>query len=103
MKMLKKGLQNHRMCGRKVRKYRLFFILIMCLNLYDYQVKASRYRKGLTYLKNRATTNKNQTLYSQKLKRKAHEHKINRNHPTKKRKEERRNIESTEKQGLKWQ
>ena len=30
--------------GRKVR---------MCLILYDYQDKASRYRKGLKYLKNR--------------------------------------------------
>ena len=26
MKMLKKGLQNHAMWGRKVRKYRLFFL-----------------------------------------------------------------------------
>ena len=57
----------------------------MCLSLSDYQAKASRYRKELTYLKNRATTNQNQTLHSQKLKRKIHEHKINRrNHPTKK-------------------
>ena len=58
----------------------------MCLSLYDYQTKASRYRKGLTYLKNRATTNQNQTLHSQKLKRKVFKHKINENHPTKKRK-----------------
>ena len=40
----------------------------MCLSLYDYQAKASRYWKGLTYLKNRATTNQNWTLHSQKLK-----------------------------------
>ena len=69
----------------------------MCLKLYDYQSKASIYRKGFTYLKNRATTNQNQVLHSQKLKRKAHKHKINGNHSTKKkkkRKEERRNIES---------
>jgi len=72
-------------------------------SLYDYQAKVSRYRKGLTYLKNRATTNQNQTLHSQKLKRKVLKHKINGNHPTKKRKEEKRNIESTGKQGLKWQ
>ena len=58
------------MWGRKVRKYRSFFILMMCLSLYDYQAKASRYRKGLTYLKNRATTNQNQTLHSQKQKEK---------------------------------
>ena len=75
----------------------------MFLRLYDYQAKANRYSKGLTYLKNRATTNKNQTLHSQKLKRKVHKHKINGNHQTKKGKEERRNIESTGIQGLKWQ
>ena len=40
----------------------------MCLSLYDFQAKASRYRKGLTYLKNRATTNQKQTLHSQKEK-----------------------------------
>ena len=57
--------------GRKVRKYRFFFFL-MWLSLYDYQVKASKYRKELIYLKNRATTtNQNQTLHSQKLKREA--------------------------------
>ena len=75
----------------------------MHLHLYDYQAKASRYRKGLTFLKNRATTNQNQTLHSQKLKRKVHKYKINGNHPTKKKREQRRNIESTGKQGLKWQ
>ena len=31
-----------------------FFILMMCLSLYDYQAKASIYRKGLMYLKNKA-------------------------------------------------
>ena len=41
---------------------------MMCLSLYDYQAKASKYRKGLMCLKNRATANQNQTLYSQKLK-----------------------------------
>ena len=54
----------------------------MCLSIYDYQTKAIRQRKGLTYLKNRATTDQNQTLQSQKLKRKVLEHKINGNHPT---------------------
>ena len=90
------------MCARKVRKYRFFFILMMCLTLYDYQAKPKRYTKRLTHLKNRETTNQNQTLHSQKLKRKGHKHKIKGNHPTKKRKEGRRNIESTGKQGLKW-
>ena len=34
-----------------------------CLNLQDFQAKTHNYRKGLTYLKNRATTNqKNITL-----------------------------------------
>ena len=83
------------MWGRKVRKSRLFF-LIMCPSLYDYQAEASRYRKEFTYLKNSTTTNQNQT------KRRGHKHKIKENHPTKKRKEQRRNIESTRKQGLKW-
>ena len=59
---------------------------MMCLSLYNFQAKASRYRKGLTYLKNRATTNQNQTLRSQKLKRKALKYKINGNDPTKKKK-----------------
>ena len=57
-----------------------------CLSLYDYQKKASRYTKGLKYFKSRATTNHNLTLHPQKLKRKVHEQKINRNHPTKERK-----------------
>ena len=79
MKMLKKELQNHRMWGKKVRKSKLFFI--MCLSLYDYQAE---YMKGLKYLKSRATTNQNQILHSQKLKRSRHKHKIKGNHPTKK-------------------
>ena len=62
---------------------------MMSLSLYDYQAKASRYRKGLTYLRNRATTNQNQTLHSQKL-RKVHKHKINGNQPIKKIKEQKR-------------
>ena len=55
---------------------------MMCLTLHDHETKASRYRKGLTYLKNRATTNQTQTLHSQKLK--SIQDKINGNHPTKK-------------------
>ena len=101
MKFVKKGPQNHKMWGEKVRKSRLFFSR-MCLSLYNYQVKASRYKKGLTYLKNRATTNQNQSIHTQKLKRR-HKHKIKGNHPTKIRKEQKRNIESTGKQGLNCQ
>lgn len=56
MKMFKKGLQHHKMWGKKVRKSRFFF-LRMWLSLYGYQAKANIYRKGLTYFKNRATTN----------------------------------------------
>ena len=40
------------------------------MSLYDFQAKASRYRKGLTYFKNRATTNQNQTVHSPKTKKK---------------------------------
>ena len=57
------------MWGRKVKKSGPFFR--MCLSLYDSHAKASRYRKGLSgksLLKNWATTNQNQTIYSQKLK-----------------------------------
>ena len=78
----------------------------MCLSLYDYQDKASRYRKGLTYLKNRTITNQSQTLHSQTLGRIVLKHKINGNHPSQKKikkKNKKRNIESTGKQGLKWQ
>ena len=75
---------------------------MICLSLYDYQSKVRRNNMELTYLKNRATTNQNQILLSQKLKKKVHKHKINGNHPTKKRKEETRNIKSPGKQGLKW-
>ena len=41
----------------KQRKYRFFFYFNIVLEPIYYQAKASRYRKGLTYLKNTATTN----------------------------------------------
>ena len=75
----------------------------MCLSLCDNHTKGSRYRKWLTYLKSRAITNQNQTIYSQKVKRKAHKHKMKGNNPTKQRKKQKRNIKSSEKQGLKLQ
>ena len=78
-------------------------MIMKCLNLQDYQAKTYNYRKGLTYLKNRASTNQNQTLHSQKMKRKLLKQKIIGDHPTKKRKEEWRIIESTGKRVLKWQ
>ena len=71
-----------------------FSMVMKCLNLQDYQVKTQNYRKGLAYLKNRATTNQNQILHSQNMKRKTLKQKIG-DHPTKKRKEEKRNTEST--------
>ena len=74
----------------------------MCLSLYDYQSKTSKYRKELIYLENRATTNQNQIIHSQKPKRKGHNHKINGNNSTKK-EGNKVEAESTIKQGLKWQ
>ena len=53
------------MYGRKVIKSRFFFFFYrMCLSLYDYQAKTSRYRKGLTYLKNIASTNESQKKFA---------------------------------------
>ena len=74
----------------------------MCLSLYDNQAKARRYRKGLTYLKT-ATTNQNQTLHPQKLKRSGHNCKSKSSKKKKKRKETKEKHRSMAKQGLKWQ
>ena len=38
--------------------------LRMCLNIYDYQSKASRFSSGLTYLKTRVTENQKRTIDS---------------------------------------
>ena len=69
----------------------------MCLSLHDYQSKASRYRKGLTYLKNRATTNQKLKMYSQKPKIREHKDDTKESHQTtkgktKRKKGQRRNI-----------
>ena len=56
------------------------------MSLYDYQSKASRYKKGLTYLKNRATINQKHTIDSQKPKRREHKHKIKESNQITKRK-----------------
>ena len=76
-----------------------FNIVMKCLNLQDHQAKTNNYRKGLAYSKNRATTSQNQTLHSQKMKKtktkKQLKQIITGDHPTKKRKEEWRTIEST--------
>ena len=68
------------MCGKK-ENLDSFFNL--CLRIYDYQAKANWYKNRLPYLKNRATTIKNETLNSQKLKGRGHKHKRKGNHPTK--------------------
>ena len=62
----------------------------MCLSLYGCQSKASRYRKGLTYLKNRATTNQNRTLHSQTLKSPQAENKWKPSNQKKKKKKKKR-------------
>ena len=82
---------------RRVRMCR-FFTSRMCLSLYDYQSKASRYRKGLTYLKNRATTNQKPTTDSPNPKRREHKH-----NGQKEKQKKGREIKSTGKQSLKWQ
>ena len=51
------------MLGRRVRKYRSFR---MYLSLHDYQSKASRYRNGLIYLKNKVTKNQKHTTETKK-------------------------------------
>lgn len=72
----------------------------MCLCLHDYQSKASRYRKGLTYLKSKITTNPEQAINSPKPKRRKHKHKSK---PSNLKKKNEKNTESTRKRGLKWQ
>ena len=49
---VKRGHQNHKMWGRRLRKCRFFPFLSfrMHLSLHDYQSKASRYRKELLLL-----------------------------------------------------
>ena len=61
-------------------------MVMKCLNLQDYQAKTHNYRKGLAYLKHWATTSQNQTLHSQKKKKKTLKQIITGDHPTKKRK-----------------
>ena len=46
----------------------------MCLNLYDYQFKASRYSYGLIYLNSMVTMNHRHKIDSQKSKRKELKH-----------------------------
>ena len=64
-------------------KKNVYFFKRMCLSLYDYQSKASRYRNGLAYLKNRVITNEKNTIDSQKPKRKELKHTTKENQFTK--------------------
>ena len=64
----------------------MWFFFRMCLSLYDYQSKASRYRKGLTYLKNRVTAYRKSKTDSQKPKRKELKYKTIENHKRKNKK-----------------
>ena len=54
----KRGYQNHKMWGRRLRKCRGSFQR-MCLSLYDNWSNAIRDWKGLAYLKNRIITIQN--------------------------------------------
>ena len=68
------------MSGRTVGKYRFFFLGIY-LSLYDYQYKASRQRKGLTFLKNRVNKSQKHNPFT-KPKRRVQKYKIKGNHQT---------------------
>ena len=55
----KKDIKNIKCGGKEQEKVesRFFSFFRMCDSLYDYQSKASRYKKQLTYLKNKAISN----------------------------------------------
>ena len=96
-------------CGAGKKENLDSFCKIIYLRLYGYQAKASRYRKVLTYLKNRVTTNQKHTIDSQKPKTSEQKHNTKENYQItkgkteRKRKELRGNIKPTGKQGLKWE
>ena len=80
----------------------------MCLNLKDYQFKASRYNYGSIYMNPMVTTNQKPTIDTQKLRRKELKHTTKENHQitmgeTKRRNEQRRTTKTTGKQVIKWQ
>ena len=64
----------------------------MGVSLYDYQAKASRYRKGLTYLKNRTKQIKTKHYIHKKLKRTQKKNKRKSSNQKKKRTKEKRRI-----------
>ena len=65
------------MWGRGIKKCRSYRL---CLNLYDYQFKASRYCYGLTCLKTRVTKHQKHKIDSQTPKRKELKHNTKENH-----------------------
>ena len=69
----------------------------MCLSLYDYQAKTSRYRNGLNILENQGNyKSKPNIAFIKKIERKGHKHKVKGNHPIKNRTEQGRNMETLE-------
>ena len=98
-------------CGREEYKN---VDLLDCLNLYDYQFKASRHSYGSTHLNSMVTTNQKHTIDSEKPKRKELKHTTKENQTikekfqtikgkTQRRNEQRRTTKTTGKQSLKWQ
>ena len=83
------------MWGRKVRKSGLFFL--DCANI---RLKQAEWG-GANILQNRATSIQNETLHSQKLKRKAYKDEINGNHPYQKKKKVKKKGRK-EKQRIHW-
>ena len=90
------------MWGRKLRKYRFFFYLNDVSEPIWLSGKSKLKQEGVNVLKKIGQPQIKTKYYIHKNW-KVLKHKINGNHPTQKRKEEKRNIESTGKQGLKWQ
>ena len=74
--------------GKKCRSF------TTCLNMNDYQFKASRYSYGSTYLNSTVTTNQKYTTDSQKPKRKKCKYITKKNHQTIKGKTKRINKEN---------
>ena len=85
------------MWGRGVFKCRSFR---MCLNLHDYQFKASRYCHGSTYLNSMIMTNLNIQHIHKKQKRKELMHTTKENQVTKNKKKCTRTTKPTGKQSL---
>ena len=64
----------------------------MCLNLNDYQFKASRYSYRSTYMNIMVTTNQKSKIDIKKPKRKEHKHTSKANHQTTREKKTKKNL-----------